>query len=352
MRVVFRESCKNLTMTTRICFRVMSFGIITAIAILLIACGDSTNKKQQRNFRIGLVTNNQNGLKNIEGFRQGLAHFDYVEGNNVSYIFAGKPVPKDKLDDVIQGLIDKKVDLIFTAGTPTGQAAHRITQGTDIPVVFGLIADPISAGVLQNLTEPGGNMTGVRLLDTQARRLEWLLRIAPETKNIFIAYNPGDNAATTALGQIQVWAAEFAVKLVLRKASDKTAVIKTLTNMPEDVDAIFMLPDSVVNAHFTEIIKLAYARRIPVSAPSTIQVEQGALTTYGFIHEKVGYQAARIANQVLKGANPGTLPIEAAESFLVVNLKAAKAIGRHIPDDILREADIILRDDIEKRQLP
>jgi len=296
-------------------------------------------------FTIGLVTNNINGMRNVEGFKNGMTDLGYIEGENVTYLFAGEPLSGDALDTAFQEMVNQKVDLIFTAGTPTGIAAYRITAGSSIPVVFGVIADPIVAGVLNDITIPDGNMTGVKLDQSQDRRLELLLEVAPGVRSILVPHNPDDSAATSAVDQIIELAPELGVELVLAEARTAQEVNELLSNFPAGADAIFLVPDSVVNAHLATIVSLANQLNLPVSGPSTAQVEEGALMTYGFIHKAVGVQAARMANQILRGANPGEMPIETAENFLVINLVTADEIGLQIPDEILRQAEIIIRAD-------
>jgi len=323
-------------------FRYIALGLIIIVTLALAACG-STSNEDNRHFTIGLVTNNPNGLRNVQGFRDGMAELGYIEGENINYIFEGSPIKGDELDAFLKRLVEAEVDLIFTAGTPTGVAAHQITKGTNIPVVFGVIADPIEAGVMENLTRPDGNMTGVMLSQDQARRLELLLEVVPDIKRVFVPYNPEDAAPTSAIVQINELAPDLGIEIVEGKARNDSEVTELLNNIPKDIDAIFLVPDSVVNSRLTDVIAVAYDRRLPVSGPSTAQVEEGALTTYGFIHHEVGAQAARIAHHILKGANPGEYPVETAESYLAINLQVADAIGLEIPDEILQQAEIIIR---------
>jgi putative ABC transport system substrate-binding protein len=135
---------------------VIALAMVVAAVVTLAACSQG-QKESKRHFTIGLVTNSSNGMRNVQGFKDGMAELGYIEGENVTYVFEGVPTSADRLDAVLQGLVDAEVDLIFTAGTPTGVAAHRVTEGTGIPVVFGVIADPIAAGVITDLTRPGGN---------------------------------------------------------------------------------------------------------------------------------------------------------------------------------------------------
>jgi len=324
-------------------FRYIALGMVVIIVTqALVACGSASNE-DNRHFTIGLVTNNPNGLRNVQGFRDGMAELGYIEGEDVTYIFEGSPIKGDELDAFLKRLVEAEVDLIFTAGTPTGVAAHRITAGTNIPVVFGVIADPIAAGVMEDLTRPNGNMTGVKLSQSQARRLELLLEIVPDIKRVFVPYNPEDAAPVSAVAQISELAPGLGIEIVEGKARNDSEVTELLNNVPEDIDAIFLVPDSVVNSRLTDVLAVAYDRKLPVSGPSTAQVEEGALTTYGFIHHEVGAQAARIAHHILKGADPGELPVETAEFYLAINLQVADVIGLEIPYEFLQQAEIIIR---------
>lgn len=316
--------------------------ILLSVTLFSILSACNNNSVEEVHYTIGLVTNNNNGMINVSGFQEGMAKLGYVEGENTTYIFAGEPVSGETLTAVLDEMVSAKVDLIFTAGTPTGVAAYEATIDSDIPVVFGVIADPIAAGVMTDLNQPGGNMTGVMLSTNQARRLALLIETAPDIEHIFIVYNPDDAAATSAIAQIEDVTTAMELELTAIEASDSDGVLAALTEMPDGVDAIFMLPDSVVNAHLDEIVELSIERQVPVSAPSAIQVEGGALMAYGIIHHQVGVQAASIADQVLKGAKTGELPVQTAEFFLVINRETADAIGLEIPYPILQQAVDIL----------
>ena len=159
--------------------------ICVCICFWFIAC-DSQDKATSKPFLIGLITNNPNGMRNVQGFRDGLKTLGHTEGADINYLFAGEPIANKNLTNALEEMVLAKVDLIFTAGTSTGIAAQKVTNGTDVPVVFGVIADPVGSGVIQDLTHPGGNMTGVKLSQSQDRRLELLLDIAPKAKNIFV----------------------------------------------------------------------------------------------------------------------------------------------------------------------
>ena len=331
---MFHKSCRYLVS-----------GVFAFILLASTSACTPQSETGPEPFTIGLITNSQNGLRNVQGFKDGMAEFGYIEGQNVTYLFDGNPTSADMLDSTLQAMVEADVDLIFTAGTPTGVAAYRVTAGTNIPVVFGVIADPIEAGVMTDLTRPGGNMTGVMLSENQGRRLELFRELAPGIKRVFVPYDTTDAASTSAVGQIAELAPNLGLEIVECHTCDDDGVTTLIQNFPQDVDAIFLVPGTTVNARLDELVALAAERKLPLSGPSTAQVEEGALMTYGFIHHEAGAQAARIADQILKGTKPGEIPVEIAEFFLAINLPAAESIGLDVPYGLLQRADIIIRDD-------
>ena len=318
------------------------FLIAATLALTIVGCSVETTESSTS---IGLVTNNVNGLRTVDGFKAGMADLGYEPGRNVEYVFADEPLSGDRLDAALEAMVASGVDLIFTAGTPTGVAAHRITADSGVPVVFGVIADPVRAGVMEDLAAPGGNMTGVKLGEDQSRRLQWLIEIDPTIQRVLVPFNPNDTAPSSAVSQIEALAPGLGLELVLAPAPDDQAVTDLLADFPSNVDAMFLVPDSVVNARLAEFLRAASAAGLPTSGPSIAQVEGGALMSYGFVHHEAGAQAASIAVQVLNGTDPGSVPVQNTESFLAINLVAANEIGLEITDDVLRQADIVIRED-------
>lgn len=317
--------------------------LLIALSVLFSSC--TKEKEPNRRFTIGLITNNRNGLQNIKGFQEQMAELGYRAGDNVDYLYEGAPVKQSNLDAALKKMLNANVDLIFTAGTPTGIAAHKATSGKKVPVIFGVIADPVAAGVITDLAHPGSNITGVKLGDTQARRLSFLKEVAPGIKQVLIPYNPNDVASTSAIKQVKAVVDRIRVTIIEATARNDKEVIDLLGSIPENVDAVFLVPGTTVNAHLRKVLDVTRAGKIPVSGPSFAQVKEGAVMTYGFNHEKAGSQAARMADQVLRGTDPGDLPVETAEFFLAINLKAAQLIGLQVPYSILQQAAIIIRPD-------
>lgn len=326
----------------------LRFLFIVALLNFIACTGQESGTPRAKSpLVVGLVTNNSNGMKNVEGFRQAMEQLGYAENRDIVYRYAGEPIRGQALDATLEELVEERVDLIFTAGSPTGVAAHRITRDTGIPVVFGVIADPIRAGVLTDLYHPGGNMTGVMLSPNHSRRLELLLEINPKIRRVYVPYNPEDSAPASAFSYLETAAAQLGIEIVAGRATDQDAVAALIHSVSDDIDAIFLLPDSTVNRRQQDFIELAIARKIPVSGPSIIQVEKGALISYGIVHTEAGAQAAVIADQILRGARPGDLPVQTAEFYLGINLQTAQAIDLEVPYDVLQRAHTIVRVDAQ-----
>jgi putative ABC transport system substrate-binding protein len=232
--------------------------------------------------------------------------------------------------------------VILSISTPAAQAAQRATANTDIPLVFVPITDPVGAGLVKSFKQPGGNMTGVTLGFQEEERLKWLVHIAPTIEEIYIPYNPEDRSAVLALEIASATAADLGIELLTRETRNVEEITAAINNIPEEADAVFHLPDSLIIPHLVELIEAANTRKLPTSGPGDASIHAGALMVYGIRHDATAKQAARLARQILSGIKPADLPVEIADFYLTINLKTAKAIGLDIPDEALRQADTII----------
>ncbi len=314
--------------------------LLTIAALLLTACGGLAKPKT---YTIGVINLTPTLEDALTGFKQGMTELGYTEGKNVTYIYAGPTGTIDKLDGVAQDLVKAKVDLIFSISTPATQAAKKATASNNIPVVFGILTDPVGAGVVASLAQPGGNITGVTFGPQEVRRLEWLTKIAPAVKRVYIIYNSNDSSANLALKTATATAAKLGLEIVSRAARNPDEIAAALANVPENIDALYLLPDSQTETKLADILAVASARRLPTSVANVEGVKNGPLYSYAMKQVPTGRQAARLADQILKGIKPADLPVETTEFFLAINLKTAQAIGLTVPDDILSQAETIYR---------
>jgi len=312
--------------------------VLLLVVALLTACG----KPQPKTFTIGIVNFSPTLDAVVDGFKAGMTERGYVEGENVTYVYEGVVANIDALDPAIQKLMAEDLDLMFSLTTPATQKVKQAFAGTDIPIVFAPVTDPVTSGVVDNLTNPGGNITGIRTGGSIPKGLAWLLAIAPGTTRLFVPHNPDDGSSVQGLAELTEPAVALDLELVMAEARTADELAAAMDVIPEDVDAIFMLPSGVFSRQVATFVDTTVEHKLPAVSVGP-HCEAGMLICYGHYYPPMGKQASRLADQILQGAAPGNLPVENAEFFLGINLQTAQAIGLDIPDDILQQADYLVR---------
>jgi putative ABC transport system substrate-binding protein len=272
--------------------------------------------------------------------RAELARHGYVEGENLTFLYAGPQTSLEEVDATIQAYLAQDVDIILSLGTPTTRIAQQLTSESQTPVVFAA-TDPVSSGLVQILSEPGANLTGIATGAAEDRRLEILLQILPDARRIYIPYNPDDTSPTAALRLVRAAADQLNLELVLAEVRTLEEISIAIDAIPADIDAVFLLPDSLIAAAHSDWEALVAERNLPMCTPPPIN--HNTLVTYGFEAEATGRQLGRIAASVLDGAAPARIPIEPGELVLSIDMRVAEAIGVEVPQAVLVQADRILR---------
>ncbi|MCI4666110.1 MAG: ABC transporter substrate-binding protein [Neomegalonema sp.] len=300
-------------------------------------------QRQAAPFVVGVLHPTKNDIATFEGFKSKMRALGYVEGKDVVFLYDGPAGRGEKLEAAARRLVKAKVDLIFASSTPATLAAKRATEGADVAVVFGPVNDPIAAKVVPSLNRPGGNVTGVKLPRSGAKRFKWLVDLNPAAKSVLAPYNPEDMSSLASLEQAKEAAAALGVELVQVEVRSPADVKRLLASLPPKIGGIFLPRDAMITAQLSAFQKAGLAYGAPVSAPGLKHVNLGAFVSYGFAHFAVGERAAELADKIRNGAAPGELPIETAESFLALNLKTAKALGLEVPERFLKHARMIVR---------
>jgi len=319
--------------------KVFVFFLLSALIVATLP-GCNGNKT----YKIGVVNLAPAFDPILEGFKAGMEEAGYVEGQNIEYIYDGPAANPDALNDVIANLKTEQVDLVLSFGTLATLRAKEGLDGTDIPIIFGPVTDPVASGIVAEVLKPGGNITGIQTGNPTPKRLDWLMRFVPTIKRIAVFHNPNDNSSVQALAALQETVPTFNVELVIQEAGTADEIKTQLDQLPDNVDAIFMNASAVFEANIKEFVATANARKLPLAAPATANVWDGALISYGHDNVLLGKQASGLAKQILQGISPSNLPVESADLLVSVNLKTAETIGLTIPDDLLRSADLIVRE--------
>jgi putative ABC transport system substrate-binding protein len=295
-------------------------------------------KKEPRKYVIGIINPNPKLNAVVEGFKSGMTGYGYVEGENTTYI----PVYDLKgIDPALLDFKEKKVDLVLTFTTPATKKAKKAMEGTGIPVVFTSF-DPVRGGIVKSLLHPEENITGIKVGGNTQKALEWLLAISPEARRILVPVKYDTKAASLSLAELKKAAAKFKVDLIISKVETIEDLKATLSSMPEDVDAIFIVRSIFVVSNLEMIVETAIKRKIPTGAGPS-QYINGVTITFGRSYKRSGEQVSRLAHKIFQGTPATILPVETVEFFLGINLKTAQASGLEIPDHILTQATYIVR---------
>ncbi|HEX3049788.1 MAG TPA: ABC transporter substrate-binding protein [Aggregatilineaceae bacterium] len=313
----------------------------------LSGCGKGDDKKEDKDTKkitIGIVSLASSLDNLVTGYKTAMGELGYVEGKDITYIYNGAVGEVELLNAEVQKMVDAKVDLVLAISTTAAVAAKEVTAGTNIPVLFFPSADPVGAGIVSDLQHPGGNITGIMSGQSASKELEWLTKIVPTIKRVYAPYNPDDRGPSNTIKVVTEDAKLLGVELVTVETRTREEVLAAMDTMPDDIDAILIIADSLVGAQITDLVAFAIEKKLPLASSSKTFAEVGALMGYGGDQFEISRQAARQSQQILKGTPPGDLPVETADSYLSLNLVTAEAIGITIPDIPLNAAKDIIRE--------
>lgn len=281
----------------------------------------------------------------IEAFREGLRDLGYTEGKNiiVEYRWAeGKP---ERLAKLAAELVALKVDVIFAAAAPSIRAAKNATQS--IPIVFEMLADPVSAGFVNSLAHPGANLTGIAGLEPElsGKRLELLKEIIPRLAVVAVLANPRNPNFQSVLKESKLAASVLKLRLQVSEVREPGRLAEEFAAMTKGrAEALSVMPDSMLLSNYKTIFNLAAKHRLPAVYGTSAVVENGGLMTYAPSQTEMWRRAATYVDKIFKDAKPADLPVEQPTKFeLAVNLNAAKQIGLTIPPNVLARADRVIK---------
>jgi putative ABC transport system substrate-binding protein len=319
--------------------------------VLLIAlagfCLAFRNREVDRVYQVGIMITDDTYLTPVEGFKQAMKELGYVEGQHIAYHLRNAKLDREALRRFADEFVKQKVDLIFTATYVGASLAKEATAAAGIPVVFGPAGDPVETGLVQSIAASGNNLTGVSTLSLEltAKRLEMLTRLIPKARRVAVVFNPEDRFSQEVVKLTYRSAERLNLTLVECHGRNAGEIRQSLEGLRRDqVDAVFAIPDVLVNNQVATLSAIARERKLPYIVHIGSLVERGALASYGINTFQIGRQAARLADKILNGTRPAEIPIETPRKLeLVINLRVAKEIGLAIPNQLLREADVILR---------
>jgi putative ABC transport system substrate-binding protein len=277
-------------------------------------------------------------------FFQGLADLGYRDGQTIAVDYLSAEGRAERLPTLAAECVRLKADVIVVTTTPLAQAAKDATR--TIPIVMLALGDPVGTRLIDSLSRPGGNVTGVTSMSSglSAKRLELLKAAAPRISRVLVLAYLVDPIAAPQVVELKKAAVALGVQLQIRDirtADDLSAAFDA--GAKERADALLVTTASIFIVHRTRLTELAARYRLPAMYGNKLFADVGGLMTHDASRSILEVSTATYVDRVLKGAKPADLPVEQPTKFeLTINTKTAKALGLTIPPSILLRADQVI----------
>ena len=280
--------------------------------------------------------------KAFSEFPKKLRELGYEDGRNLRLVIRSADTKLDRLPALAAELVAMKPDVLVSINTPPTRAAIGATK--DIPIVFGIVGDPIGTGFVSNLSHPGGNVTGFSTQGPElaGKRLQLLKETVPAIGKVAVLYNPDDPVTVPQLRHVKTAASQVKVEAQFFPVANQDSLTMTLSALSGWADAIQWLSGQEY-AFAAATIDFAMKHRLPMLMQRRQEVQAGALISYNPDPSEQYRGAATYADKLLKGAKTADLPVQQPTKFeLVINLKTAKALGLTVPPSLLARADEVI----------
>ena len=299
--------------------------------------------------RVGILSGFGGDLANdrfmqwSEPFRRKLAEEGWVEGKTIAFEYRGALTNSVQVDEAAAELVRLKVDVIWATDAPAVRAAYRATRTIPIVAADGT-TDPVAEGYVQSYTRPGGNLTGVFLdaPEFAGKWLQFMKAIIPALSQATVLWDP--SPGPTHLRALQQAARSVGVQLHVVEIHQPDDIDKAFAAFRGKPQAVIILPSPMMYVQSERLAKLTMKYRLPATSMFRLFAETGGLVAYGHDMAPMNERCAVLVAKILTGAKPANLPVERPSAFqLVVNMKAAKALGLTIPESVLYRADEVMR---------
>ncbi|MEA1940149.1 MAG: ABC transporter substrate-binding protein [Candidatus Caldatribacteriota bacterium] len=281
-----------------------------------------------------------------DGFKETLEEAGFKEGVDVVYDLQNAQGDFTNAISIAQKFKDDKVDLIVAIATPTAQAALQVNQ--NIPIVINAVTDPVAANLAKSWESSGNNVTGMSDAAPNKQQIELIPRFLPKAENVGTIYNAGEANSAVQIEVAKEVCAELGLNLIEVTVSNSSEVLMAAQSLAGRVDAIYVVTDNTVVSALESVVKVCNQEEIALIVADPSLVDKGALASYGIDYFSLGKKSGEIALKIIKGAKPSDIPIQTISDpndlQFVVNLDTAKTIGLSVSEEIVKEADKVIKD--------
>ena len=321
-------------------------GLAVVLPVSLILAPLAAQAQQSgKVYRVGVLASSTeaNFGPSVKVFREALHAAGWVEGRNLM-LDVRYPEQYARLPELATELVGLKVDVLASLGTPATLAAKSAT--TTIPIVMESLSDVVAIGLVPNLAQPGGNITGVSGFapELSGKRLELIREVFPRADRIAVLANRANPVTDPILRATESAAQQIRMKLRVfdvRERAELGAAFETMRR--EHTDALVLVADPLLFSARPLIVQLAARHRLPTVYETRLFPEGGGLLSYGPLAQERFQRMAVYVDRILRGAQAGEMPVEQPTKFeLVINLRTAKSLGLTIPQSLLGRADQVI----------
>ena len=278
----------------------------------------------------------------VAAFAERLHELGWIEGRNVAIERRWSEGREERAAEIAAEFVHLKVDVIVTYGG----AVPVVSQVTaTIPVVFAIAVDPLGIGLVSNLSRPGGNVTGISMQQAEigGKRLELFREIVPGLRRLAIMFDGGYAGSVRERDEVRTMARKLGLEVALhefRRGEDFASIFDAITG---SADGLYVIESALLVSHRALVVALALKAQLPTTFSNPDSARAGGLMAYGPDIPALFRGAAEQVDKILRGKNPGDLPVEQPTKFdLVLNVGTAKALGLTIPDKLLALADEVI----------
>jgi putative tryptophan/tyrosine transport system substrate-binding protein len=327
-----------MTVMSAGCKKIRTVILLFAVVLSAVAFSSCGGEKV---LKIGIVTDVLVFTKAMNGFKNRMTEFGYIEGKNVRYLFYDLAEHKKMtVDDQIKSVLSQKPDMMLALGYQAALKSKKAIKGTGKPLIVCAVNQFDLGELAGNPREP--NITGVGITFHADKALEWLKFVAPGLKKVYVPCNPSDSVASyNNLTRLERIGPNIGVEIISAQVHSAEEVAAKIESLPKDIGAVFRIPSSSLDDKNELLSRAAIKRRLPMAA--SLELDKDVLLTFASDLNDMGAQSARLAHKVLLGVRPSDLPVETAEVYLTINISTAEKIGLSIPDKVIVQANKIIR---------
>lgn len=314
---------------------------VSVVLLMCIVLITGCSKKSEDEITIGVIQWAQHPALNesLEGMQEGLKSAG-LENANIQVKIVNEDASTATM--AANQFVSQGVDLIFAIATPAAQTALVAVEGTDIPVVFSAVTVAKKAGLVEDVSAPEGNITGVSDLPPVQKQLELMKHMVPNLSNVGILFNTSEANSTSQIEEVKEIAKPLGIEIVVQGISKPNELAMAATQITKSVDAIYIIPDNTIASQAGLVVNQASEQNIPVFMAESGQFDQGILATDSISYKSLGIQSGIMIKEILIDKKAiKDIPVQTAkDTQLIISQTMADSLGIVIPEALKERAEI------------